>query len=1099
MRPLNKKGEATILIWVALALIALFVANEVGLFSVFPKLTPQVGQPSGTDSLVNPVYYEAITESYPCVLDGFSYVQDEGSFICIGGDVYKTYCQSPQVIVPTGNRICGYTTDCRRSTRIMESCRTPYGKDCGPEMRTVSASNFQPELVQECSENQQCTYFEQWNTPDGFYPAIKCGDLSDKYLPDKKMCVGNILYETNSEGSGITPTQCGFTCSNNACIECQDGSRRCAQNPGATTDVEICLGGQWIALDPPEGECIGDEQCVLGQCTSEFVGGEMRCNGLQPQLYTSDKNWINDGESCDLECIENSPTDVSCRNECDSAGFICAGGFLQECTTVDRDNELNNIGTCISGACSTDSQCAAAHEIGDKYCVGDDIFIAISSGDEFDLFGGVSGRLFEACANSCQPSGTNDAICTKAPSCEGNEGLSICTDQFTRKECSLDGQSYTEEEFCPDTFEDGFCSVNNGIGVCEAPNPECAGTEICTEAGVIRECNNGQTGSLVTNCNGLGCSVDSNGNPQCIDECAVEDIFECREGDSYKCVEDTLAKGQLVLEFDTECGNRGCNPNNGLCASECTGLQECVSGAIYQCNNGEIGDIIDQCNSAGCDTNQDICLNECSAINTYQCVAGDSVLCFKNETNGQNLERTIECGSEGCSTQTGQCVGREPNSFACVGEALHSTDENGFLSDNPLKICSSEPDRMGLTPYCSNGFSDCKVCEENDYICGEKELYQCADPFTGDKKNVQSCEAGCVKNGDSYLCDQLVEVVKGTQNFFADEDVLITLSLEGSKSERGIKTPYKATITGPGVSKSDSGISDNSGAININFGTNPVGEYSVVVTLDDFQREILITSKVTNDYRVKLIGDQVIQDIPGAETVVNVEALDKDGGAPDNVIVTNSPGELTVVSIPSGKFGEWVLELEGEPGVYDIALKPIKNQVELEEQFISVEVRRPKLEISTNIDDTLKPGESVFDINVVGPQLSDGTIKTKGITPDNIKATISRSPAQDLPLLDAGSGSYTVEYDFLEEGTYTINVEVSKDGYESDIFSKQVQVSVSGQVTPPSSSTPASSTPTSTTTSPDTGTGATSQLKDNPALIIIILVILYFLIAGRKK
>src|SRR3990167_11316309 len=63
---MNKKGAVPLLWWIIGSALALFVAHQSGLFAVF---IPDVGQPSGTSSLVNPLYYGSVNPyTFPCQL-----------------------------------------------------------------------------------------------------------------------------------------------------------------------------------------------------------------------------------------------------------------------------------------------------------------------------------------------------------------------------------------------------------------------------------------------------------------------------------------------------------------------------------------------------------------------------------------------------------------------------------------------------------------------------------------------------------------------------------------------------------------------------------------------------------------------------------------------------------------------------------------------------------------------------------------------------------------------------------------------------------------------------------------------------------------------
>lgn len=1164
---MNKKAEVSIAVIIIIAIVGLIFAQYSGLFEIF---TPDVGQPSGTDSLVNKVYYPA-TSSGPgsCdILNSANFRTTDIDYSYGSRIAYSPECGSSLEIYKSTGSLASSATSCERilDEVLIESVPCDIsrksGTDCdfgirgssyqvcyitttgkantksfklsegdistsnlytgdpnevpcgnapikdegiyacsGGNVVTQFCGNFGSELVYDCPSNQQCEPLTNFETDSGFQEIVKC---SGNYVPNQNLCVGNTLFQTTLDGSEITSTVCGYLCSNNACVECQSGQKRCAQLDETTTNIEICSGGQWTQWTDASATCIGDQTCVNGACTSEYSDGMERCNNKQPQRYSgSTQTWINDGDLCDIQCNEVSSTEVSCTKECETPGYYCGAGELYDCQDTDRDYEDVRIGTCISGYCSTDnSKCLPTRDLGDKYCSGNEIYKAISSGDEYDLFGGITGQLQTTCANSCVPVGTSDAECSKIAGCEDNAGLSICLNQFERATCSLDEQSYASQEDCSDTLTNGFCEIQSGVGVCSEPESQCTGDLLCS-SGVIRSCDEGDIGDEIFGCNALGCQTLSSGLPICNDECTSLDEYSCRDGDSSICAydEDTstlISQKQKLWKLANACGNLGCEDSTGKCTIQCTGTKLCSAGKIRSCDEGIIGDVIDECNDQGCDDSTDICLDECSVLDSYQCQSQDSYQCVQKENNQLILELAQDCSSEGCDIPSGRCiVSGTPNTYTCIGEDrsgdlkgddLWFINQEGFL-DNLVSQCAA-----GQEDYCSQGVSYCKFCEQNYISCsddGAQEI-RCNNDQTGELEVLDNCEVGCFVQNLRRYCDDLVVIISESQNFLVDETVSIKGLLKGSESENGIAvSTLSVTLEGAGETDILAGASGTSGNFDINFGSKAVGEYVATIDLPDYNQQYIINVKVTNDFIIRLYGTEVLTSIPGTTPYTELEVVGG-SGEPDDLVEIETPSGITNIEITKTSVsGRWNLQVDGEPGVYQLKLAAVENGVTLDPYTISIELRKPSLELTSNIPESSKPGTKEFEIKVLAPQLVSGIMQTDSIEPDSISMTIN-GELYDLSSGSLGNGRYLIEYDF-EIGTYTVNVDADLAGYDPISSSHQIQVSASGKDLPPSSTT------TGGTTSEDTGDDTTDDPKEpldskTVAIIAIVLVVGYFVL-----
>jgi hypothetical protein len=396
----------------------------------------------------------------------------------------------------------------------------------------------------------------------------------------------------------------------------------------------------------------------------------------------------------------------------------------------------------------------------------------------------------------------------------------------------------------------------------------------------------------------------------------------------------------------------------------------------------------------------------------------------------------------GCTqhSDNGAClISGVVNSYTCRNKEIWYVDANGQASKTAT---------CGLldNSYCSEGISTCRYCEPSQYLCQGKTLYQCLDSTTaaGIVKQ-KDCEAGCFQVDNQFKCDDLVSIIGSTQNFFLNENIIITGVLKGSSTGKGVQTGYSARITGIGVDQSSTGSSDVNGNININFGSKPIGTYSIVIALNDYpSKSFTIQSKVTNDYKIRISGEQTLLLIPNAEHTTVIEALDKQGGYPDGLIVVQKPTGITAVVNPTTINGKWNLVVTGDEGIYRIQLAAVKNGVTLDSQEITIELATPKLQISSNIPVSAKSGKHTYDINIVGPTASS---QTTSLEPQIIRATLSGPTTKTLDLLKLGSGAYTFEQDFVV-GTSTINIEATLDGYQPATYSTLLEISGSGTSTP---------------------------------------------------
>lgn len=1164
-------------------IVAIFLADKVGLFTIS---IPNIGQPNGTNSLVNPIYYETTTGNYVCVKNiqaifrstfdyngidftGTQYIAYSISFGAALTNHYRLGSSSTSQsgscnsnhgspIKTFGNfkiyssNICYDRIDGKHDERVLDpplgsTLSTSASPGQGPYEVTSEedikdsgkylcfngnvylqyCGSFGSVIAQDCDPVAPCQPISNYLTQDGQKNIVKC---SKDYKADQKLCVGNTLYSTNTTGN-LLPSKSCYSCQNGICYECTGSEKRCAQLPTTTTSIEICQGGFWAQWNDLSATCINEQFCNLGACTSDVFPGKKRCggiNGKQPQIVNSLYAWVDDnnGVPCNIACIENTTTSVYCENACTPIGNQCSGGIMYQCLSTAGGNNLSKVGNCFSGPgqsfCKDSSHCGNIHNSTDKYCSGKDLFVAGLSGDEYDLFGGITGSLSQTCQTACEVvNGTSK--CKKEVGCEGHEGGTICINN-TKAKCSENGEYYESTSDCTTSaggYVNGYCLSQNNVASCQPPAAQCSGSKFCTitnlTSGVIRNCNSGIIGNISDSCNNLGCYIDSTNNPQCNNECPTADARSCKDGDSYICFLNQTNQ-QKILKLNEDCGTQTCV--NGNCNYECSGNSTCKSdGYIHSCSDHLSGGIIDYCNNEGCNSITNHCTDKCTTEG-FRCFGQNSIQCFKNLTNNQYLEKTLTCGTEGCNPSNNQCrVSGLPNNYTCgplgivaTDQAVYRTDSNGYLTSEVSEDCQVEQPRNNLDPFClpmtdnnkAYTFSRCVVCLYNEEPrCYGNTYAKCANMFTGEIKqgSEKNCQIECTKNGGTFVCDDLIFSTDETQNFRVNDNVLITGKVTRSQSLKGYQTTCTYQVHGESGKQNCNSGSD--GSLSISLGTKQLGSYIVNITFDKFNISKLITARVTNDVDIKVV-ESILLKIPGTTPTATINAEDANHNPPDSINLKTQPANVSVTLTPTGISKQWALTITGgDTGKYSFGFEAISNGVPQLEQFKTIEIRKPQLTISSNLAKTAKPGKTTYDVKVSGPTSSS---TSAGIEPDAISATIARSTAQPVSLKKLGSGTYTFEYDFSDTGTYTLEVQATYAGYDSFPFSQSIQISDSGKDVVPGGGGDGGTT-TKCTSDLDCKNGqkcsggvcVSNQVNYSTYLIIGAIIVIGYLIFTRRK
>ena len=134
---MNKKGAVPLLWWIIGSALALFVAHQSGLFAVF---IPDVGQPSGTSSLVNPLYYGSVNPyTFPCQL--------------VNSVVFRSTFPLTQTNVPSSSESFAIDEGSIDLTRLIgtSTISTSTGTSCTGKGTIVYVLSGKLEIVKESS------------------------------------------------------------------------------------------------------------------------------------------------------------------------------------------------------------------------------------------------------------------------------------------------------------------------------------------------------------------------------------------------------------------------------------------------------------------------------------------------------------------------------------------------------------------------------------------------------------------------------------------------------------------------------------------------------------------------------------------------------------------------------------------------------------------------------------------------------------------------------------------------------------------------------------------------------------------------------------
>lgn len=738
---MNKKAVIPVIAWIVIIVIGLFAAKQVGLFAVF---TPNVGQPSGTNSLVLPGYYDAkpslvfacaqfplivraqssdfsstsnwIVHNENGVLQGYTYnsiVTDpqRGNLIPQTTNLYSNgasifaFKGTRQTQVPTGMRLCSAITNSCTSLVAMPVCQPPRGHDCGPQMTTQTVTDYYA--------------FNQATIPDSSaYATTPCPTCFEKY---------------DDGSNGINPfiKSSAYVCKNSN-VYLQD----CSSYTGSVLtqtcpSVAACLFSS--TLQTPEGAKPGVK------CNAPYLPNQALCVGTT--LYQTSSN----GQSIN-------------STQC---GFTCTNGICQNCKDgTKRCAQLPGTTTSIeicsnsqwtqwndpSATCSGERFCQETGDVNTRNAVCQ-VNANASNGDQRCYGNGLlQPQIF---SSSDYLWHDNGPVCHQE--CRVNNNVASCVSQCAVGFTCGGGTLWQCSAVPPDNSNNivGACYSGN----CSADNLRCSTphnvNDIYCNSGALykavsssnpNDLGGGVTGSLITNCIN-GCQTLSSSTAQCtkLDRCiGHEGKFICKTDGIVR--EKCSTDGQTIASTE-DCAEtllRGyCRPGDtgqdAVCVQptqQCSGSKTCENGKIVGCSGGfPTSTILDSCNNLGCSGSTDTtvqCNDQCTGNffcnattkTEYNCVNTPSQ---DSDSTQKVLQFSKACGSIGCDITTNQCRQEcTPNTNICSGGVIKQCTTlgglgatldtcNGAGCDSVTNACIDQCNTEGTT--CNGRFSN--LCHKN--------------------------------------------------------------------------------------------------------------------------------------------------------------------------------------------------------------------------------------------------------------------------------------------------------------------------------------------------------------------------------------------------
>lgn len=915
-----------------------------------------------------------------------------------------------------------------------------------------------------------CEISIDYNIPgEGVIPVAKCiGD----YRPDKFLCLGENapipLFRTDSLGGHIEPDDaCGFLCQDYppdyddiVCWDCEPGSPHICDGTRVMECTHQATGYKQYIYEEVEDCANYGKLCENGACVDECTDGQTSCDGND--LYECFGGVWQFQETCDGGCGGTPPDCL----EIEQPGIHCFGGLLTRCLEDCKHNVnvLETLG-CENICHATDEmkcELRSEWEYSTYFCdAGGDYLINLE--DNPFPYNGDPYAPGWACNNDM------DEDCKVAL---GSGGYSIyetiqCENMY---DAPVDNECDTAEDECNNPYPCEnclFCYYFDTIS-----RVKYYGTpDYLAKGGYGLDLNYGANGfhTCIIGCDDGSCIQ----LPECVgyegklicDPQSPNDRVQCDSTGESSSYYDTCEYGCIPGDYgeDSTCDFPqyecfGTDPHY-----ECDGgfVKYCVDGFYdnsytpYYCPDGcSGGECIAHCveGTPACGWEYNVGHPETTTV-SYICVKGEQYRWSPDKWLYEWIVNN-DCGEFDCDEGMHDCPitvcdgGYWGQEKQCVALDLYLCVDNVATTLEyhcPTYLGNSEA-------YCNN--DQCKLCELNFMTCENDNLVVCENIEQG-YSLFEDCEWRCLEG--PLECDNIaLRDIQGVskQNFYDTEPLKITKKFVGSYSGDGLgSVSFDAELYTDADVKLDDRydkVTNSDGSFTVDFDKRQIGSYKVKLMIMGkvFWVEPIL---VSNNFVVNIYGEQVLflnkLDIDRIKVSVCKKGTSVATGdciPPSDLTIFTTPENLTVNVEPATvPVGIWNLILMTDlPGIYNVGLTPFWEGTQLEEQFVTLEIRIPTITITTVVPQSISLGTKSYGITTTfEAEYLDSTLT----------ATLTTPSGEVVPLVleILATGKVLWEYNFNEEGTYVLNIEASASGYDTAYFSQQIEVSKSGEATPP--------------------------------------------------
>ena len=539
-------------------------------------------------------------------------------------------------------------------------------------------------------------------------------------------CFGNTVFICNSNGTGyLAPEPCGDEqfCADGACVNflCDPGSALCED----MSSYKVCeANGSGYGEAVP---CGTDRYCRFGSCFDMICEPDtLGCVGNAYAQCMEDGSGWGAATNCnsDQYCLDGQCEDQICTPNtwiCDGIGArrLCAtdgSGYADP--ELCGDNQYCEAGQCLDQICEPLEVQCEENAVITCNAIGDGWSQPVACEDGTSCVDGV------CLATLCDPGSSvcsGNAVLTCNGNGDGYEAPVPCGDtQYCLEGACLD------QACSPQSRE---CDANGDVLVCDAlgsawdvPVP-CEAGQYCLDGYCLNQaCNPGEqiceSGTAYKVCNSQGSAWET----------------------PVDCLNDTLC-------VQGECLTPLCNPNEATCEGNsvvvcnpdgmgysspvaCGDGRYCDTGICYQqiCEPESYaceGNAVKQCNEQGSAWSapvdcQDGTLCSDGVCQAQLCNPGESscqgnavVVCNQD---GMGYSNPVDCG-EGRYCENGVCNQEacEPESYACEGNAVKQCNSQGSAWSDPVACIDGT--------YCLNGVCENQVCIANERTCADGFSY----------------------------------------------------------------------------------------------------------------------------------------------------------------------------------------------------------------------------------------------------------------------------------------------------------------------------------------------------------------------------------------